>query len=111
MNSLELAPLIAELELAVKNGKSARRIEILRQVTDLFLSDIDRFSDEQIDIFDGVFVRLIECMEARILAQLSLTLSEVDRAPFEAVRMLAYREEPSIAVPVLSKSMRLSTIL
>jgi uncharacterized protein (DUF2336 family) len=37
-----------------------------------------------------------------------LTLSEVDRAPFEAVRMLAYRNEPSIAVPVLSKSMRIS---
>jgi uncharacterized protein (DUF2336 family) len=100
--------LIAELEDAVKGGSSERRIRMLRQVTDLFLSDADRFNEKQIGVFDDVLVCLIERMEARTLAQLSVKLSDSGSAPKEAVRQLAYHEEASVAGPVLARSNRLS---
>jgi uncharacterized protein (DUF2336 family) len=108
MTTAPSAVLIAELEGAVKGGSSARRIQMLRQVTDLFLSDADRLNEAQIGVFDDVLVRLIERMESRTLAQLSATLSKSDLAPKEIVRQLAYHEEASVAVPVLSRSIRLS---
>jgi uncharacterized protein (DUF2336 family) len=108
MTDAASAVLIAELEGAVNGGSPERRVKMLRQVTDLFLSDADRLNENQIGVFDDVLVRLIERMESRTLAQLSTTLSNSALAPKEIVRQLAYHEEASVAVPVLSKSNRLS---
>ncbi|HEY3680604.1 MAG TPA: DUF2336 domain-containing protein [Bradyrhizobium sp.] len=100
--------LIAELEGAVQGGSSERRVRMLRQVTDLFLSDADRLNEKQIGVFDDVLVCLIERVEARTLAQLSVKLSDTGCAPKEVVRQLAFHEEAAVAVPVLAKSNRLS---
>src|SRR3984893_2934816 len=102
------AALIAELDGAVRDGSPERRVQILRQVTDLFLSDADRLNETQISVFDDVLVRLIERVEARTLAHLSVTLSEIDTAPRAATRQLAFHDDASVAVPVLTKSNRLS---
>jgi hypothetical protein len=102
------AALIAELDGAVRDGSPERRVQILRQVTDLFLSDADRLNETQISVFDDVLVRLIERVEARTLAHLSVTLSEIDTAPREATRQLAFHDDASVAVPVLTKSNPLS---
>ena len=56
--------IIAELEDAVRGGSSAKRVETLRQVTDLFLNDGDRLSDDQVKVFDDVLCLLI----ARVVA-------------------------------------------
>jgi uncharacterized protein (DUF2336 family) len=100
--------LIVELEGAVAGGSSQRRIEMLRKVTDLFLSDADRLSEQQISVFDEVLVRLMERVEARTLAQLSTTISNVQSAPRDVVRRLAFHNEAAVAAPVLSKSNRIS---
>ena len=102
------ASLISELEAAVSGGSSERRVAMLRQVTDLFLSDADRLNESQIGVFDDVLTKLIEQMEARTLAQLSAQLSPIDNAPSEAVRQLAFHNEVAVAGPVLAKSSRLS---
>jgi len=102
------ASLISELEAAVNGGSSERRVAMLRQVTDLFLSDADRLNESQIGVFDDVLTKLIEQMEARTLAQLSAQLSPIDNAPSEAVRQLAFHNEVAVAGPVLAKSSRLS---
>jgi uncharacterized protein (DUF2336 family) len=102
------AALIAELDSAVKGGSPQRRVSILRQVTDLFLSDADRLNETQISVFDDVLVELIEQVEARTLAHLSGALSEIDMAPRDAVRKLAFHDDASVATPVLKKSNRLS---
>jgi uncharacterized protein (DUF2336 family) len=108
MSEATSTALIAELEGAVKGGSPERRLQMLRQVTDLFLSDADRLNENQIGVFDDVLVRLMEQMEARALAQLSTTLCSSTLAPKEVVRQLAYHEEISVAAPVLTKSARLS---
>lgn len=104
MADIASTALIIELEDAVKGGSSERRVQMLRQVTDLFLSGGDRLNQQQIDVFDDVLVRLIERIEAKALARLSTTLAEVSAAPPEAVRRLAYHEQAEVAVPVLLKS-------
>ena len=108
MSEAASTALIEELESAVKSGSSERRLQMLRQVTDLFLSDADRLNENQIGVFDDVLVRLMEQMEVRALAQLGTTLSGSTVAPKQTVRQLAYHEEVSVAAPVLTKSTRLS---
>jgi uncharacterized protein (DUF2336 family) len=108
MSKATSTALIAELEGAVKGGSAERRLQMLRQVTDLFLSDADRLNEKQIGVFDDVLVRLMERMEARALAQLSTTLCSSGSAPKEVVRQLAWHEEAAVAAPVLTKSTRLS---
>jgi len=71
MTATAPAALIAELDDAINDRSPARRIEILRQVTSLFLSDVDRLNAGQIDVFDDVLVRLIERAEVPTLVQLS----------------------------------------
>ena len=108
MSKANSTALIAELEGAVRGGSPERRLQMLRQVTDLFLSDADRLNENQVGVFDDVLVLLMERMEARALAQLSTTLCSSRAAPKEVVRQLAYHEEAAVAVPVLTKSTRLS---
>jgi uncharacterized protein (DUF2336 family) len=102
------AALIAELEGAVDGRSPERRAEILRQLTKLLFSDADRLTETQIGVFDDVLVRLIKGVEARALAQLGNSLSELNLAPREAVRQLAFHEDASVAAPILRRSRHLS---
>ena len=101
-------PLIAELDDVIKIGAPARQAQILRKVTDLFRADADRLEEAQTSVFDEVFVRLIEHVDAQALAQFSAILSEIDMAPHETVRQLAFHDDASVAAPVLTRSNRLS---
>jgi uncharacterized protein (DUF2336 family) len=100
--------LVAELEGAALNGTSERRVQMLRKVTDLFLSEAARLTERHIDVFDDVLVRLMERIEAQALAQFSVSISDSTVAPRGVIRQLAYHEDGSIAAPPLSKSNRLS---
>jgi uncharacterized protein (DUF2336 family) len=98
--------LIGESVGTVKGG--SRHAQVLRQVTDLFVSNADRFDETQMGLFDDVLAPLIARAEAASLAHLSATLSEIDMAPRQTVRQLAFHEDVSVAAPVLTKSNRLS---
>ena len=101
--------IIAELEDAVRGGSSARRVETLRQVTDLFLNDGERLSDDQVKVFDDVLCLLIARVETRAQAELSKRLAPLDYAPFEVIQYLAWDDEIAVAGDVLTHSSRLST--
>ncbi len=62
--------IIAELEDAVRDGRPAKRVQTLRQVTDLFLNDGDRLNDEQVKVFDDVLCLLVARVETRARAEL-----------------------------------------
>jgi uncharacterized protein (DUF2336 family) len=100
--------IIADLELAVRNGSSEKRVNALRQVTDLFLHDSDRISDEQVKVFDRVLCLLANKIESRVLAELSERLAPIDNAPVEMIRRLARNNEIDVAGPVLLQSKRLT---
>ena len=48
--------IIGELEDAVNGGSPAKRVATLRRVTDLFMHDGERLSEEQVKVFDEVCV-------------------------------------------------------
>jgi uncharacterized protein (DUF2336 family) len=108
MVPLGAAALASDLEQAVRLGTPERRVEMLRKMTDLFLSDADRLNENQIKVFDDVLVRLMERIEARTLAQLSDRMADISSAPREVVRQLAVNSEIEVAGPLLTKSTRLS---
>ena len=101
------ASLIPELEDVLQNGSADRRARALQRITSLFLNGADYYSEQHIDLFDSVFVRLIEEIEAKARAELSHRLAPVNNAPIEAVRRLAKDDDISIAGPVLERSPRL----
>jgi uncharacterized protein (DUF2336 family) len=101
--------IIAELEDAVQNGSQEKRVETLRQVTDLFLHDGERLSEDQIKVFDDVLCLLIARVESRARAELSKRLAPIDYAPFEVIQHLARDDEIEVAGSVLTHSNRLRT--
>jgi uncharacterized protein (DUF2336 family) len=100
--------LFAELEDAIDGGSREKRVNALKQITDLFLTDANRFNDEQIGLFDDVITQLIGRIEAKALSELSEQLAPVSRAPIEVVRQLANHDEIEVAGPILARSARLT---
>jgi uncharacterized protein (DUF2336 family) len=99
--------LIVDLEDAVQRGSPERRAETLRRITDLFLGFADRFTHDQIALFDDVMGRLIDRIETRALAELSRRLGPVANAPQQVVQRLARNDAIAVAGPVLAQSPRL----
>jgi uncharacterized protein (DUF2336 family) len=99
--------LIGDLEDAIQRGSPERRADTLRRVTDLFLGSADRFTGEQIALFDDVMGRLIDRIETRALAELSRRLGPVTNAPEQVLRRLARNDAIAVAGPVLAQSPRL----
>lgn len=104
------ASLIDELETQLRCGTSAGRANILRRVTDLFLLNAKDATEEQVEVFDDVMLRLIEKIEDRILAHLSECLAAIDNSPINVVAQLARHDRIEVAGPVLEKSNRLTDI-
>ena len=101
--------IIAELENAVRSGSSDKRVSTLRRVTDLFLHDGERLSEDQIKLFDNVLCHLVTRVENRARAELSARLAPIDYAPFDVVQHLARDDEMAVAGRVLVTSSRLRT--
>lgn len=101
--------IIDELEDAVRNGSSAKRVETLRRVTDLFLDQGERLSDDQVEVFDHVLSHLVARVESRVRAELGDRLAPLDYAPTGVLESLAWDDEIAVAGKVLTDSVRLST--
>jgi uncharacterized protein (DUF2336 family) len=106
---LQSDSIIAELEDAVRTGSSEKRVSTLRQVTDLFLHDGQRLSEDQIKVFDDVLCLLTARVETRAKAELSKRIAQVDYAPLEVIQRLALDDEIAVAEDVLVRSSRLTT--
>lgn len=101
------ASLLDELQTVLAHGTVARRVETLRQVTDLFLNNAIDYSDDQITVFDDVFNCLIRHIETSAKALLARRLAPVAKAPPQIIHTLAFDDLIEIAAPVLSLSERL----
>jgi uncharacterized protein (DUF2336 family) len=101
--------IIDELEDAVRSGSRERRVDTLRQVTNLLLNDGERLDGDQIKVFDDVLCLLIARVESRARAELSARLAPLDYAPPQIIEQLARDDAIAVAGAVLTKSGRLST--
>lgn len=102
------ASLIPELEDALQNSTAERRARTLQRITSLFLNGASHYSEDHVELFDEIFVRLIEEIEAKARAELSHRLAPMSNAPIEAVRRLAQDDDIDVAGPVLKQSQRLA---
>jgi hypothetical protein len=105
----ESASIIEELEEAVRSGSSAKRVNTLRQVTDLFLRDSERLNESQVKIFDDVLCHLVANVEDRVRAELGTQLVSIERAPSRVIERLAWDEKIAVAGTVLARSSGLAT--
>ena len=99
--------LIDQLEDALGDRNFARRADILRKVTDLFLLRSGSFSEDQIALFDTVMGKLLETIESSARAQFGSRIAKVPDAPRGVVRLLASDNVIAVAGPVLTHSERL----
>ena len=109
VQNADSSTLFDDLDAALQSGSSQKRVAMLRQVTDLFLSEADRLNEEQIGVFDDVLVQLIDRIEARTLAEISERFAAVANAPIDLTLNLARHSEINIARPILTSSSRLTT--
>src|ERR1700686_4564848 len=99
--------LIDELEQALASGTSDQRIHTLARITDLFVIGAEGYSDDQIDVFDDVVIKIAARVEAKSLARLSNRLAPLANAPKRTVKELAAHPDISVARPVLVGSERI----
>ena len=105
---IEERSIIAEIEGTFASGSADKQAEILRRVTDLFLAGADNYSDEHVDLFDGVISRIAEKIETKARAELAQRLAPAPNAPPKTVRKLAHDESMDVAGPILRLSNKLS---
>jgi len=85
VQNADSSSLFDDLHAALQSGSSEKRVALLRQVTDLFLSEADRLNEKQIGVFDGVLERI----ETRTLVEISERLAPVANAPIDLTLNLA----------------------
>jgi uncharacterized protein (DUF2336 family) len=102
------ASLIPELDDVVQHGSAERRLQTLQKITDLFLAGASQFSDDHVGLFDDVFGRLLNEIEATARAELANRLAPVSNAPVQVLRRLAKDDDVSVAGPILQYSRRLA---
>jgi len=86
-----------------------RAADTLRHVTDLFLHGAGHYSEQQLALFDDVYLRLVEKIEQAALAELSARLAPLAQAPGGVIRRLAGDAAIDVAGPVLMQSPVLTT--
>lgn len=98
---------LSEIAAAIDSSTPARRQEMLRRVTDLFVVSASKYGEEEVALFDDVICRLAEEIEASARALLAVQLAPIPNAPRRVVRQLAFDDEIDVAAPILSRSERL----
>jgi uncharacterized protein (DUF2336 family) len=100
--------LLDQLEDAIGGGSLSRRADVLRRVTDLFMSASGSFSEPQLELFDEVMTRLVEGVELAARAAFGSRLAHAIDAPLNTIRKLAFDPAIEVAGPVLTQSERVT---
>ncbi len=94
---------LKQLIAVAKEGSSDKRRDLLREITDVFMTTPDRFTSSEMQHFDVIMSRVTEQVETSLRRELAEKLADIPNAPLGLVRQLA-RDEISVAEPVLKRS-------
>ena len=94
---------LKQLIAVAKEGSSDKRRDLLREITDVFMTTPDRFTSSEMQHFDVIMSRVTEQVETALRRELAEKLADVPNAPQGLIRQLA-RDEISVAEPVLRRS-------
>jgi uncharacterized protein (DUF2336 family) len=104
------ASLGPELEQVIRRRSPEWQRKTLERITTFFLEGASRFSDDQVQLFDPVFSRLLAGIESGARSELSHRLAPLANAPIETVRRLAHDDDIAVAGPMLRQSQRLAEV-
>lgn len=96
--------LIREIDAKMDRISAQQRGFMLRHLTDLFLVNEDQYTEDEIELIDDLFVRLVETIEESARALLGIRLAPVAGAPPRVLRLLAHDDAFEVASAVLSQS-------
>jgi uncharacterized protein (DUF2336 family) len=95
---------LQEIDSTIAHSSRERRGSMVRHLTDFFVVGSDEYSDEEVELVDDVFVRLVSTIEESARALLSIRLAGMSKAPPKILRMLANDDAVDIAAPILIQS-------
>ncbi|MFL4967216.1 MAG: DUF2336 domain-containing protein [Xanthobacteraceae bacterium] len=98
------APLIPELEEALRRISADKHGDTVRRVTDFFVAGASRFGELHVCLFDRILGRLIAALESPALVELARALAPLSNAPPDVIRRLAGDDAIAVAGPVLARS-------
>jgi uncharacterized protein (DUF2336 family) len=102
------ASLAGEVDEAVSGGDPARRLDVLRRITALFVEQAPCLKDAHVEVFDEVILRLARNLEFRARVSLADQMAAIENAPTRVVNDLARDDDIRIAEPILERSTRLT---
>ena len=103
----ERLTLLITLELAIARGSTQRRTDMLLQLTELFLRESARLTENQVIVFDEIIARIAMEVDTSVRASLAQRLAPMANAPINITRMLAADNEIKVAYPLLAHSDRI----
>jgi len=93
--------LLTDVDRVLASTSAAKRLAMLRKITDLLLTSGNVYTDEQVAIFDAVMERLTKGIEGKALVELSSRLAEMEGAPAETISHLSSNDDIAVSGPVL----------
>lgn len=106
MSRVQTSTLTDLIDLA-KEPSSAKRRELLRKVTDVFMTHPDTVNEQEMALYDTVMSQLSTDMETAVRAEIANTIASAKAAPLGLLRKLA-SDEIEVAEPILTRSKALS---
>ena len=98
---------LKELIAVAKEGSSDKRRDLLREITDVFMAQPDRYTSTELQHFDIIMSRVTEQVESELRREIAEKLADVPTAPRGLINQLAH-DEISVAEPVLRRSQALT---
>jgi uncharacterized protein (DUF2336 family) len=105
--SIERQSLIDELESAIIHRNIGSRADVLRRVTDIFVTGSDRFDGDQLALFDDIMGRLVNEIENTARVAFGERLATIANAPPRVSCTLALDDSIEVARPLLIHSEQL----
>ena len=103
MSQLQSPSRLSDLIALAREPSSAKRRELLRDITDLFFASAATSSARDIALFDDVLLSLAREMEVEVRTDLADRMAQSQHAPAGLVNYFS-RDEISVAAPILAQS-------
>lgn len=84
--------------------RSAERGDDVLRVAELFLRGVHAYTEQQLELFDTVMHHLLDNTTDSAMAQLSVRIAPVQRAPVKVIHRLAEDDDITVSGPVLERS-------
>ncbi|MGZ8408231.1 MAG: DUF2336 domain-containing protein [Caulobacteraceae bacterium] len=94
---------LRDLVEMAKEPSSAKRRELLREITDVFFEDDPRLAGPERDLYGDIMAKLSAEMDTAVRAELAKRMAAEPGAPRTLIRQLA-RDDIAVSAPVLAAS-------